>query len=264
MPKAKTKPTAPEPFTTTSPAAAYKHFLPVCQQIPAADVKPCTVDVDLVRHNVDRGIAAITPHTKTVRKKLPECPIVEVLELPALSLALTFAADRIAAPASSGEIADRLAAMRPMRDLTLRQLEIFAELGLAPAERVRAIRAGTGPIDAARDAVAIPALFEELGGAVANKHPFAPAYLAQLNAHGEWLLQQLKPEGAVQAPSTQDPAVVIRDRMWTLISTRYDHLREAGVVVFGLKALDENVPPIGSRVVSRTPEKPAAPSTTPA
>ncbi|MFT3774116.1 MAG: hypothetical protein QM820_52795 [Minicystis sp.] len=249
-----TKPVASQPFTTRSPAAAYKHYLPLCKQLPDDSIKPCTMDVDIVRHNIDRGIAAIEPHLKVIKKKLPLCPITEVLELPAIGLALTFAADRIAVPASAKEIDERLVALRPMRDLTLRQLEIFADLGLAPVERVRSIRSGKGPIDSARDAISIAALFAELGGKVTGKHPFAPAYLKEMAEHGEWLLQQLKPERAISAPTAQDPASNVRDRMWTLLSARHDHLREAGVAVFGLKALDDNVPSLGARIISRPTE----------
>lgn len=260
--KTNKKPAAPQPFTSASPAEAYNHFLPLCQAIPAADVKLCNLDVNIVRHNVDRGVDAIAPHRATVAKKLPECPFNDVVELPSLALALIFAADRIPLPASDGQIAERLAALRPMRDLTLRQLEILADLRFAPANQVRAIRAGTGPIDAARDAVSIAALFQELGSAVAGKHPFSPEYFDEMRGHGEWLLKQLKPEGAVAAPIAADPAIDIRDRLWTMLSARHDHLREAGVVVYGLKALDEHVPPLGSRTITRSaPTAPASPNT---
>jgi hypothetical protein len=257
--------TTTAPYTTTSPAAAYKHFLSAAKGVAGEAVRPCTIDVDLVRANAALGVAAVEPQRKLVKQKLRNFPWTEVAELPALTLALTFAADRVGAKASDGQIAAQLAAVRPMRELTLRQLEIFAELGMAPADRVRAIREGGGPIDTARDAVAIAALFHELGAAVAHKHPFAPAYLAQLAAHGEALLAALKPEGAPSAKAAPDPAANLRDRLFTLISVRYELLREAGVAAFGLKALDEHVPPLGSRrpAPAKTPPATTSPAKTP-
>jgi hypothetical protein len=264
MATTKTKPTKPVPFTTQSPSAAYRHFLPIAKKLPADSIKPTTLDIDLARHNIERGISAIQPHLSLIKKKLPLSPLNDILELPALGLALVYAADRIPAPtASTGEIQDHLAKLRPLRELTLRQLEIHAELGLAPDDRVRAIRSGTGPLDAARDAVAIAGLYHELRGTLDGKHPFTKAQLTALADHGQWLLHQLKPTGATSSPAERDEASVVRDRFWTLIAARHEHLREAGVAAFGLRALDENVPPLGARERSRastagaTPEAPA-------
>ena len=51
------------------------------------------------------------------------------------------------------------------------------------------------------------------------------------------------------APSAVDPAAVIRDQMWTLLSTRYDAMRAAASVVLGIANLDQHLPPLGTRVV---------------
>jgi hypothetical protein len=61
--------------------------------------------------------------------------------------------------------------------------------------------------------------------------------------------------------------VRIRDQFWTMINGRHERLREAGVVIFGLKRLDEVVPPLQSRTqaapvgtVPSIPEAPAVPA----
>ncbi len=106
-------------------------------------------------------------------------------------------------------------------------------------------------------------LVADLAPTIAGKHPFSPDYLAELAAHGDWLIAHLKPEGAVAAPAEASEAALVRDRMWTLLKRRHAHLREAGVVVFGLDALDDHIPPLGSRTRARpAPKEPAAPSPT--
>jgi hypothetical protein len=260
--KPKSKST-PHPFTTLDAAAALRHFQPLAMQIPESDLGVCTVDVEIARHNIDRGVAALRPHLSLVRVRLPLCPVEALLELPALALALIFATDRVISSPSDGETADRLAKMRPLREVTLCQLEVLAYFGLVPADRVRAIRAGNGPFDSARDAVAIADLYREFASVLAGKHPFAPAQLAELAEHGNWLLVQLKPAGAYLAPVERSAASLLRDRIWSLIVERHTQLREAGVVVFGLRDLDTNIPPIGARMAT-VAAKPAAEPSPPA
>lgn len=244
-------------FTTSDANEAYRHFLPLVQaEVPADHAEICRLSVDLVRANVDRGVGAIRPHLGRVVEKLPLCPIDGMLELPSLALGLVAAAGRVVAAASEREIETRLEKFRPMRDLTLRQLEIFAELKLVPKQRVAAIRRGSGPVDSARDGVDIVGVFHELAETLDGKHPFSPDYLAAMAEHASWLLVQLKPRGAQQKPSERSPEAVVRDQFWTVVNRRYDHLREAGVAVFGLRQLDAHVPPIGARTPSPSAAQP--------
>lgn len=262
-PKKAAKPTTPNPqhYVTTDPAAAYKHFLPLVQALPEDTLRSCNLDVEIARHNIDRAITALEPHLAAVLEKLPAAPIAEILELRSLGLGLVFADDLILPQANRRAIKDRLALLRPLRDRALRQLEILAEVGLVPEARVRAIRKGTGPIDSARDAIAIPAVYEEYAAGLVNKHPISAESLVELREHGQWLLPQLKPKGAIEVPSERDPAALIRNRFWTLVGDRYDLAREAGVAAFGIKHLDEQMPPLGSRTHQSTPKQAAAPAT---
>ncbi|WP_437738614.1 hypothetical protein [Sorangium sp. So ce1335] len=264
QPKAKKRPAsapARQVFTTSDANEAYRHFLPRVQaEVPADRAEICRLPVELVRANVDRGVRAIQPHLGRVREKLPLCPVDDLLELPSLALGLVAAAGRIAPAASEREIEARLEQFRPMRDLTLRQLEIFADMKLVPRPRVAAIRRGSGPVDSARDGVDIAGLFDELSDTLADKHPFSPDYLARMAEHANWLLVQLRPRGAQQRPSERSPEAIVRDQFWTLLNQRYDHLREAGVAAFGLRQLDAHVPPIGARTqapsTAQTPQAP--------
>ncbi|APR82300.1 Hypothetical protein A7982_07649 [Minicystis rosea] len=237
-------------FTTDSSKAAYEHFVALARQVSTDGLEVCRADLGIARVNVDRGVTAITPHLATVKKKLPHCPIDEVLELPALLLAATFAAGKIAATVSTGEIDQRMAAMRPMREAALKQLEVFALLGIVPAGVPIAIRRGSGPLDAASDAIALPGAFHDHEAAIEGKHPFTPAMLKKLGEDGDWLAKHLKKTGAKAGRAERDPASVVRDQLWAIINERHEHLRQAGAVVFGLKSLDEHVPPLGARVAA--------------
>ena len=238
-------------FNTTSSQAAYDHFLELAAQVSLDSLEVCRADVELVRSNLQRGVDAIVPHVQTIRRKLPENPIDQVLELPGLGLALLYASNRVARPASPGEIERRLEEISIPREAGLKQLEVFALLGLVPAERVEAIRKGRGPLDKARDAVAIPGMFREFNAVLAGKHPLPAEMLLNLATHGDWLVQQIQPIGVQQAPAERDPAALVRDQIWALIRQRHEHLREAGVVIFGLRSVDDHIPLLTSRVGQR-------------
>jgi hypothetical protein len=235
-------------FVTTDPRAAYKHFLPAAHAISSDAIKPCTVDVELARHNIDCGLIAIAPHLDALRAKLPKLSIPSLFELRPLALGLSFAADRIVAT-SEGAIEHHLERLRFLRNLTLRQLEIFAYLDLIPEDRVQAVRFGPAPIDTCREAIAIVALFSEYTTEISGKHPFPAAQLNELWERGQWLLSALSLRSASVTPVWREPATVIRDRFWTVVSERHEELREAGVAIFGLKTLDDHVPPLGRRNV---------------
>jgi hypothetical protein len=239
-----------KPFTTTDADVAYRHFLSKAQTIPAESAEVCRANVQIARVNVDRGVAAIAPHIEIVRKKLPDCPIREVLELPALVLGLTVAAGRVMPQASEGEIDARLVKFRPMRELTLQLLEICAELKIVPKAPVVKIRAGKGPLDGAQDGIAIAGMFYDHRAALEGKHPFSPEYLVAMADHANWLVRQLKPTRALALSSEYSPEAIVRDQFWTMVTERHERLREAGVVIFGLKRLDELVPPLQARTQS--------------
>jgi len=238
----------PEPFVTTSSITAFEHFTPMASQVSVDDLEVCRADVELVRVNIGLGVDAIRPHVDTIERKLPECPLVDVLELPALALALVFSTSKVVRPASTREIEQRLASVRLGRELALLQLEIFAGLKLIPAEIPAKIRAGQGPLDSARDAVAIVGVFRTHADVVAGKHPFTVAFLDTLATDGDWLIQQLRPRNAKTAPAERDPAAIVRDQLWSLIRERHEHLRQAGAIVFGLRNVDRQIPLLGARV----------------
>ncbi len=235
-------------FVTTDAARAFTHFRVVAEAVALPAAYAPRRDVAILRHNVDRAMSVMSARLPAVARLLPAVDVVALAELPTLALAVVHAADRVpVAPPSTREIDAALAIVRPLRSLTLSYLEIAAALNLVPAGRVCAIREGSGKLDEARDCVAIVALFRECATALANRHPFTDEQLATLATKGTWLVQHITPtNGFVTTAPLGKAERLDRDRLLRLLEERYDQLRVAGVVCFGLRDVDAKVPPLWS------------------
>jgi hypothetical protein len=100
---AKKKP-EPIPFVTDDAGKAFTHFLPLAEALPNDDVIVRGADVNVALVNIRHGVDAIKSHTDTIRKQLPAIAVYELLELPALGLALMHADGRVGNSASTREI----------------------------------------------------------------------------------------------------------------------------------------------------------------
>lgn len=244
-------------FRTTDSALAFEHFLPLTADVVLTDGVVFRQNVAVAHHNVGRAMSAMNVRLPEIARSLVSVDVVALAELPALALAVVHATDRVPAIAPSiREIDAALSAIRSLRAATLTYLEVAAGLGLVPAGRVRAIREGTGKLDAARDAVAIVALFRESEATLGGKHPFTAAQFKILAEKGAWLVQTITPSSGVPATtSARSPEALDRDRLVKLLERRYDQLRTAGVVCFGIRGVDAKVPPLWSAM--RAPNVPA-------
>jgi len=223
-------------FQSTDPAAAFAHFRAEAEAVTREGLAVFTADPALVLQNVKTAVSVLSPRLPEVALHLVDPPYATVLELPALALALLHAANRVPArKLSEGEIQEAQREVAPLRALTLTYLEVASDplLGLLPTERVRKVRAGSGPLDLAGDAVVISELFEEYGESLHGKHPFRPEHLTRMAELGATLLQSLKPARAPSTPAERQPAAVLRDQFAALLVTRYDALRLCASAVFG-------------------------------
>jgi hypothetical protein len=118
------------PFLSEDSEACFKHFSKLVAATPADALEPYNADPEIVRVNVVRAVDAIREHLTHITKALPLANVAELLELPSLTLALGFGADKVFTPASRQEIRAHQATLRPARSLTLRYLEIVGELGV--------------------------------------------------------------------------------------------------------------------------------------
>ena len=246
------------PFETNDPAAAFAHFVPLVAAIPEAELDVWNADAEIVRVNVRRAVDAVAPHWSHIEKALPLVSVPNLIEMPSLALALSFAAGRVFTPASPQEIRAHQMSLRPARRLTLKQLEIFTEMGMVSADRVRAIRSDSGPVDEANDAVAMVAIFRENAANWNNKHPFDDAYLQKLADDGQWLLGQLLPKGATPEKTSRSDDALTRDRLWTELNRRYDDLYKAGVEIWGRRKVDEHLPALLTRQSAKPQAEPVA------
>jgi hypothetical protein len=250
-----------EPAAAPDPAEALERFRAEAAALPG-EPEPCNnVDLDAVRANVAEALAALEPHLDAAAAALPRVNPAALRDLPALVQALELAILQANPPeASKGEILARLRKVRPGRALALRQLEILSDeqVGLIPAAKVQRIRQGTGPVDTAKDAVAIRALFQEYYLTVYNKHPLSQTFLDELAQDGEWLLAQMRPKNAPRSEEEDlSPAMRVRDQLWTLLQKRYDDAYLVAVEVWGRRAAEGHVPPLLSRRAA--PTSPASP-----
>lgn len=241
-----------------APAAAYSHFLPAAKEIPDGEVVVCRADVSLLLHNVQLGVEAVKPQAGRLKKELPALGLEALWELPELAGALVYAADQVGGPASKAEVANKLARVRQLREPMLLIAEGLALLGLLPGEKVTAIRSGSGALDAARDGIALEALYRESAAAIRGKHPFTAADLKEAAELGAFLLRSVTPDGGRARAEAPSEAAVSRDRLYTLVLRRHAELRKAGFYLFG-EAVDTYVPLLQSRL-SRKKAEPAQPA----
>lgn len=236
-------------FTDEAPQAAFDHFRPLAEAVSTDDLPVFTGQPLLMRANVRTALAAVEPHLLTAVAALREPRLQEVLELPALVMALDFAAGRVpVSKLSAREIEAMLSEGAPWRELMLDYLEVASHpaLGLLPRERVAAVRAGKGKLDMAQDFVALPGLFAEFGEALAGKHPFPASGLARLGELGTALVQTIRPGQAAAVKPTRPAESVLRDRFAWLVVERYDHLGVIATVALGKRKADALLPALRS------------------
>jgi hypothetical protein len=92
-------------FTDQSPERAFKHFRPLAEQVPTADLPVFTGQPLLMRVNILAALDAVEPHLAAAVSALREPRLEEIFELPALVMGLDFAAGRVpVVKLSAGEI----------------------------------------------------------------------------------------------------------------------------------------------------------------
>ncbi len=227
----------------------------------------CKADPDLVRTNVTRGVASVTPLADEARANLPLANVTRALECVALSLALTHACDRVTeapgavdAPADDDPdanlpLAERTSKMFTDRQLVVGMLKIFVGLGDYALDAYNKILEGSGPIDGARDVLTADAALD--GEKLRGRHPFTPAWRQRATGRARRLLDELSPDNAIREVAARNAAALERDAFWALLVAAHAELRKIGMVLFGEKDLDEKVPPLMARTATKA--KPEAP-----
>ena len=256
-PRVEVEPEAPA--VAGSEASLEKHRA-AAEAIPDGEVIPLRADAHLAYHNAIAGrdavIAAKAPIEATGFRVAWEL----VREIGEVAEAVIFADGRVDAdPEVKGEVLAMLREARPLRTLMLSEARTQALKNKALLPEVQRIEKGRGAVDAVQDVIALVTFFTRnklarAGGAV------TPADLKRAAELGAELLRRLKPKGAKRGSARsaeQQKAAALRDRLWTLLVRRYEHLERAGGAAWG-RLLGEHVPSLQARYVSakRAPKTP--------
>lgn len=244
------------------PKLAYEHFLPRAMALPLKEVPVARVSAAIARVNVEKAHRAISPRLSELRQIAPTLDPTCLADLPALAYAFEYAEKLVPKDQSDGSIDAALAQVSPIRQAALAYLEAASFCGLVDAGRVRAIREGTGKLDMASDAVTIAGLFEQAKGQLAGRHPFSQEQLTILRERGNWLLNRLKPSGAVRDPKSRSPEALVKDRFAKLLEDDYATLLKAAVALWGIDGYRAQIPALhasGRRRSAKGPKAAPAP-----
>lgn len=267
--KAKTKTTSkakstPKATSAADAESAFRSFLGEAKALPKRDVIPFRADANLALHNVQIGAKAVLAERARLGKELPALDLSRIERLPALGLAVTFAAARVdpkARPVT--QVRADLARAHEHRALMITAADSLVLAGLVPPREVAKIREGKGGLDAAQDCVDLAALFAKYPDA-AKRTVVTSAQVKEAAALGSALLATMTPSSArtIGRRTAAERALADeRNRMWTLLVSGHEELWRAGAWLFGRHAVDQRVPALQSRAVRprRAPAK-AAPT----
>lgn len=262
--KPTSKPASKPLPTQLDVAAAYDALLPAALALPSfTPLAGSGVDPALVQTNVDGGLAAIAPFHDRIAHELPRISLADVLQAGNAARGLIFALTQVVPSKVTAEDIQRVTReLIELREPTLKQLEVFASpaLKLIPAAIPARIRPGSGPRDWAADGVAIAAVLRDPQWNLQGRHPFTDAHLARMESLANWVLANVKADGA-PTPSARVPgdAQERADRFYTLLKNRHTDLRRIGTWLFGEDEVDAKVPRLGSRTAAPRSAKDAAP-----
>lgn len=272
MPKPKAETSKPSNKPASPPAeevaqngsqAAYDAFLSAAQAVPAGAIVTMRADPQLALQNVQVGVASVLAEGPRL-SKLPETDAKEIAALGRLALAVVFATTQVTPALGTADLASKMSRGAMLRRLLLQTADALALSGLLPAAALVAIRAGHGKLDAARDLVALSALFTKHAAAIRGKHAVSAAELKEAALLGTDLLTILKPARARRGSVGPAVGADERDRLWTLLVRGHDKLWRAGAYLFGRDEVDAKVPSLqahrGGRGKKATPKGDGAPT----
>lgn len=248
----------------------FERFVRGYKKRPVAIEESFRGDPMVVLSNVRRGMSALRPKLPALRSD----PTVNWDEMEAaedVAEALVYACGFVVDDKVTREQIEQVRRnLQKLREPGLLIARGLALLDYLPIERVEAIEEGKGLLDTGRDGLALPALLREYAPKIEGMHPFTEQRLRTMESLGAWILRNVTPDGAVAVkPSEPDQATRDRDMIWNDLRKRHASMRLAGFKLYG-EAFNDYVPPLGSRVVTRSsdgedaPVDPPAPSPAPA
>ena len=223
-----------------------------------AEVKAFRFTFDVVRQNARFGMASVAPHHETLKAMfityVPAEPrltvLLDALHDATLKIAQERAKTKVNLPMVTRIWEDR-AALMPRADTG-------AAHGLVDPAEIERIHAGAGPIDAARDIIAIAALAKASPEIKAKM--FGADRLDERVARAHAYLRMATPSGTAELPNLPlSNAIDHQARLWTLVLAQHAELWRHAANIFGREA-DAHVPALNSRLVTRHANAPVEPA----
>ena len=255
-----------QPVAPLSYHDALAHFRAEAAAVPADQLQICRADPRVVLVNLKLGIKstlATEEQIAFVQEHLSKIALKPLLDLPNLGRALIMAvSDVVRHAASPGDIQAKIDFIRDPREQLLSLAEVLAQRGKLDKDKVAKVRAGSGKYDMAHDVVILVGMFRESAAKLAGLHPFSDEELGKYLSAGEWLMENITPDGARVEERKKTEAEHTRDQLWTLIVERHAALRKIGFYLHG-EEIDRHVPKLLSRVSAAEIAEEAAPPAAP-
>ena len=256
-------PSAADPLAEIGAQAAYNLYLPEAQKLPADKLAEHRADPQLAYQNARRGAENVLVQLARIEEELPFADVEAVRTLPRVAQGLLFAALQVNRDLGSpGTIEALVERAYPIRRRLLKAAEALVDANVIADDDVAPIRPGRGKVDVANDCVALAAVFRKHASGTAGKTAITAADIAEADEVGSKLQTLLKTKGT-PADTRPTPALAAaidaRSRFWTLVEQRHEMTWRIGAWLWG-RAVDEHVPPLQSRTVSRAAAAPAKPA----
>jgi hypothetical protein len=253
-----------ETVIATGTQADCDAFMEDARAIDARDVLAMRANLQLALQNAKEGSAAVLAEKERLAK-LPETNPEHLATIGRLALAVIFADTQIERSTSPTELAPLFEKATGSRKLLLKVAIGLAEAGKLKQRDVDDIIKGSGKLDTARDCMALAALFTKNAAAIKGLHPVTKKDIDDAAEVGAKLLGLLKTRRSKRKPAKTSEATDTRDRLWTLLTRRWDELWRAGAYLFGRDGVDAKVPALqASRSAPKKKTKkgggPAAPA----
>lgn len=208
--------------------AAYARIEPEILQMDEAEVGRANAEVPYAVSIVLGALVNVETLREAMISSLSLPPLEELSKVRDYALATLFAHLQIMPTRIQAQLALLREEAAPLRERLLISAEALAHFGLFDPDEVAHIRAGTGPLDAAEDLVALVGLFRRHWSVVSGKTAVTEAELTRAGELGPQILEALgnKTVGRVGRDDAIDWAAR-RNRAFRLLVRCYDEIRRA-------------------------------------
>jgi len=220
------------------------------EALRADEVKEVKVEISLAVHNAEFGIRALEPHEATLRATFRKY-VSTLAPLRALITALREATEDVqSARVTQVRAREVISQVFADRQILLAQMTAWSLMGLVPRHEIERMKTTRGPIAAARDVLAMIALFTDTPQK-RWRNQVNQVALAQMTANAQTTLAVATPTGRRRRPNiVLVKALDTQARVWTLFVRQHDLLWQDAVRIFG-RQVDDHVPRVGSRVLPK-------------